>query len=184
LGLFLADINILSTLLWSSIEKGNVAGIDGAHLLAVVAAGLFAALAIAALRGLLMNLPSAVFRPASVTVQTTLMALLVMALFLSPLLAVSLPALVRNNSPWFYYFQPIGSRDCTSYCCRRFGRTRFTALAPLPFAQSVAPRPYLFSLICRDTDVTHAKWWRWRHRILRALADCASPSTLSSTATR
>jgi hypothetical protein len=104
LGLFLADINILSTLFWSSIEKGSVAAVDGAHLLAVAAAGLFAALAAAALRGLLMNLPSAVFRPASVTVQTLLMALLVMALFLSPLFAVSLPALVRSHSPWFYYF--------------------------------------------------------------------------------
>jgi hypothetical protein len=45
-----------------------------------------------------------VFRPASVTVQTLLMALLVMALFLSPLLAVSLPVLVRSHSPWFYCF--------------------------------------------------------------------------------
>jgi len=51
-----------------------------------------------------MNLPSAVFRPASAAVQTILMSLLVMALFLSPLIAVSLPGLVRSHSPWFHYF--------------------------------------------------------------------------------
>src|SRR5580693_6154984 len=104
LGLFLVDINILSTLFWSSVERGSVLSADGAHMLATAAAGLFAALAAAALRGLLMNLPSAVFRPASVAVQTILMALLVMALFLSLPIAVSLPVLVKNHSPWFYYF--------------------------------------------------------------------------------
>jgi hypothetical protein len=104
LGLFLVDINILSTLFWSSVERGSVLSADGAHMLATAAAGLFAALSAAALRGLLMNLPSAVFRPASVAVQTILMALLVMALFLSLPIAVSLPVLVKNHSPWFYYF--------------------------------------------------------------------------------
>jgi hypothetical protein len=51
-----------------------------------------------------MNLPPAVFRPVSVTVQTLLMAVLVMALFLSLLIATNLPVLVASHSPWFYYF--------------------------------------------------------------------------------
>ncbi|MGA3238647.1 MAG: hypothetical protein ABSG03_20310 [Bryobacteraceae bacterium] len=104
LGLFLADINLLTTLFWPSVEKGSAPGIAAAHLLTVAAAGLFAALSAASLRGLLLTLPSAVLRPASVAAQTLLMALLVMALFLSPLIAVSLPPLVRHRSPWFYYF--------------------------------------------------------------------------------
>jgi hypothetical protein len=106
LGLFLADINILSTLFWPSIERGSAPAVFAAHLLAVAAAGLFAALAAASLRGLLMNLPSAAFRPISVAVQTILMAALVMALFLSLMIAVSLPGLARSHSPWFYDFPP------------------------------------------------------------------------------
>jgi hypothetical protein len=111
LGLFLADINALPTLFWPNFEKGSVVGSASAHLLVVAAAGLFAVLAVASIRGLLTYLPSTVFRSVSVTVQTILMGLLVMALFLSLLGAVKLPEFVLSHSPWSYV-RLSGRRHC------------------------------------------------------------------------
>jgi hypothetical protein len=106
LGLFLVGINFFSTMFWPVIEESRgVFGVIAAHLLVVVAGGLFAALAVASVQGLLLTtLPARVFRPVSVAVQTVLMALLVMLLFLSPLMAGGLQALIGDHSPFVHYF--------------------------------------------------------------------------------
>src|SRR5450432_525445 len=54
LGLFLVGINFFSTMFWPVIEESRgVLGVIAAHLLVVVAGGLFAALAVASVQGLL-----------------------------------------------------------------------------------------------------------------------------------
>jgi hypothetical protein len=108
LGIFLADVNFLSTFLWPSIDSGNSAlAIYGAHLAAVFLSGLFAATSMAALQGVLITiLPAAAFRRVSASVQTALMGLLVMLLFLSPALATFLQSLIRHRSPWVYAYPP------------------------------------------------------------------------------
>lgn len=106
LGLFLVDVNFFSTLLWAGVDNGKgLLGIMGAHLATVMASGLFAALSMAAVQGVLINvLPATAFRRVSIWMQTTLMGLLVMLLFLAPGLAVLLRGLVKNHSPWVYAF--------------------------------------------------------------------------------
>jgi hypothetical protein len=73
----------------------------------VILSGLFAALSMAAVQGVLIFvLPATAFRRVSVWVQTALMGVLVMLLFLSPGLATMLRGLVRQRSPWLYAFPP------------------------------------------------------------------------------
>jgi len=106
LAIFLVDVNFLSALLWTGVDGGtNVAGILGAHVLAVLASGLFMALGAAALQGVLITLFSGrLYRRVSVAVQTLLMALLVMLLFLTPLLGFAIEGLAKTNSRYLYYF--------------------------------------------------------------------------------
>jgi hypothetical protein len=106
LGLFLVDVNLFSTLLWAGIDNGkSLLGIIGAHLATVMASGLFAALSMAAVQGVLITiLPATAFRRVSVWMQTGLMGILVMLLFLAPGLAALFRGLVENRSPWAYAF--------------------------------------------------------------------------------
>jgi len=108
LSVFLVDINFFSTLLWAGVDNGKgLWAIMGAHLATVAASGLFAALSMAAVQGVLITLlPAAAFRRVSVWVQTGLMGALVMLLFLSPLLAMALRGLVNAHSPWLYAYPP------------------------------------------------------------------------------
>jgi hypothetical protein len=77
----------------------------GAHLATVVLSGLFAALAMATAQGVLITLlPATAFRRVSVWMQTMLMGVLVMLLFVSPLLASNLSELAKRHSPWVYSF--------------------------------------------------------------------------------
>ena len=56
LGLFLLDINFFSTLLWAGVDNGKgVLSIIGAHLAIMVLSGLFAALSMAAVPGVLQS---------------------------------------------------------------------------------------------------------------------------------
>jgi hypothetical protein len=106
LGVFLLDINVWATLFWPGID-GNPDKLRTmlAHITVVLAAGLFAALSIAALHGLLITLlPARVYRRITVSVQTLLMSLLVMQLFLTPVLATFIRKLASDNSRWAYYF--------------------------------------------------------------------------------
>ena len=106
LGLFLVDVNFFSTLLWAGVDNGRgLLRIMGAHLATVMASGLFAALSMAAVQGVLITvLPPTAFRRVSIWMQTVLMGLLVMMLFLSPGLAVMFRDLVQQHSPWVYAF--------------------------------------------------------------------------------
>ena len=75
LGIFLLDVNFFSVLMWPGVDGGpDYWGILSAHVAAVLASGLFAALAAAALHGVLITLfRGAFYRRVSVAVQTLLM---------------------------------------------------------------------------------------------------------------
>jgi hypothetical protein len=140
LGLFLADVNFFCILFWPGVDgrPGTIHTL-AAHLAAVGAAGLFAALAAAAVQGVLVNLlPAAAFRRVSVCLQTVLMAALVMLLFLTPLLAGAARVLIPRGHPfalWFpgYWFiglyevmRPSGVNDPALH---RLGHIALAALA-------------------------------------------------------
>jgi hypothetical protein len=106
LALFLADINGFSILFWPGVEGGSdFLTIMGVHAIVMVAGGLFSALSIAALQGILITfLRGKTYRRVSVSVQTALMSILVMLLALTPLIAPSMRMLVKSHSPLLIYF--------------------------------------------------------------------------------
>jgi hypothetical protein len=106
LSVFLVDVNFFSALMWPGIDSGKgLFGAMGAHLAIVILSGLFAALSMAAVQGVLITLlPATAFRRVSIWLQTLLMGALVMLLFLSPRIAFLLAALVKSQSPWVYAF--------------------------------------------------------------------------------
>lgn len=89
LGMFLAAINGIVTLLWSSVlDNGSFLAVTGTHLLVVLAAGVFSAFAAASIQGLLLiAVPARIFRVVATCTQTLLMSVLVMLFFVSPLFA-------------------------------------------------------------------------------------------------
>jgi hypothetical protein len=100
LSMFLADINFFGVLFWPGVDGGrNTFAILTAHMTAVLAAGLFSALAIASIHGVIaMVFRGRLYRRVSVAAQTVLMAGLVMMLFLAPMIGFRL----RENVPrWF-----------------------------------------------------------------------------------
>ena len=100
LGLFLAAINVCATLFWPSVfDPGNYFVVMATHLLVVIAAGLFSALAAACVQGLLLALvPARIFRTVATASQTILMSGLVMLFFLCPLFAGGIQMLVQAHS--------------------------------------------------------------------------------------
>lgn len=106
LGIFLAAANFFGVLFWPAIEsRSGFLAIAGTQLLVMAAAGLFSALAIGALQGILVTLfHGALYRKVSVCAQTMVMAVLIMLLFLSPLMGSSLGELCRTNSPYLRWF--------------------------------------------------------------------------------
>ncbi|HEY1339659.1 MAG TPA: hypothetical protein VGF59_19235 [Bryobacteraceae bacterium] len=106
LAVFLFAVNFFGVLFWPGVDGGTgYLSIIGAHLTAVVAGGLFSALAIAALQGVLVTLfHGGVYRRISVAVQTALMAVLVMLLFLTPMMGLAIGGLAKANSPLLHYF--------------------------------------------------------------------------------
>jgi hypothetical protein len=106
LAIFLVDVNFFGVLFWPGIDSGrNLFNLLGAHVAAMLAGGLFAALSIAALQGVLITLlPGKIYRRVSATLQTLLMGLLVMLLFLTPLMGSALERLAKSHSPLIYYF--------------------------------------------------------------------------------
>jgi hypothetical protein len=135
LGLFLFDMNALCTLLWPGVDHGRSAiQIMGAHAAAVTSAGLFTALSIGSVQGLLsLLLSGAVYRRVSVAVQTIFMAGLVVLLILTPMLGmVYLPELVKHNSPllrWFPGFWFIGLYEYLNPVVRSPALTHLAGLA-------------------------------------------------------
>lgn len=106
LGIFLLDMNFFGVLMWGSLDsRGNLAWIMGAHLVVVAAAGLWAALAAAAVQGVLITvLSGTLFRRVSVVIQTVLMAVLVMLLIVAPWIGPLIRGLVWKESPLLYYY--------------------------------------------------------------------------------
>jgi hypothetical protein len=107
LALFLADVSFFGVLLWPAIDNtdGSALRVMAAHTIAVTAAGLFGALAAAALQGVMIALlPSRLFRRVSAWVQTVFMAVLVMLLVLTPLLGHRLKPLAASRSSLLRYF--------------------------------------------------------------------------------
>jgi len=108
LAMFLLDINFFGFLFWPGVDGGkDVSGILWTHVIVLLAAGLFSAVAVAALQGILVTLlRGAAYRRVSVAAQTLLMAVLVMLLFLTPLLGFRIQSLVASHSPWLRWFPP------------------------------------------------------------------------------
>jgi hypothetical protein len=106
LAIFLAAINSFGVLLWPGVERGgSIFAVAGAHFAVVTAAGLFSALAIAALQGVLATaFRGAAYRRISTCAQTAVMAALIMFLFLAPLMGSSIGQLCRSNSPYLRWF--------------------------------------------------------------------------------
>jgi len=106
LGMFLAAINFFGVLFWPSVEnRGAFLPVAGTHLAVMVAAGLFSALAIASLQGILVTVfRGALYRRISVCAQTAVMALLIMLLFLAPLMGSRLEQWCRTDSPYLRWF--------------------------------------------------------------------------------
>jgi hypothetical protein len=106
LAIFLADVNFFGTLFWPGIDaRPNTLAVIGSHMIAVLAGGLFAALAMAAIQGVLVTiLRGDLYRRVSVGLQTLLMALLVMLLFLSPLAGSRMQWLAEHRPGYLYLF--------------------------------------------------------------------------------
>src|SRR5215472_12823798 len=106
LGVFLVDDNFFGALFWPGIDdRPGVLSTLGSHLLAVLAGGLFSALALAALQGVLITmLRGNLYRRVSVALQTLLMGMLVMLLFLSPLAATHMRWMAEHHPQYLYYF--------------------------------------------------------------------------------
>jgi hypothetical protein len=106
LSLFLVDINLFAMFFWPGIDQGpNVLNLLGAHIVAIGSAGLFAALAAAAVQGVLATfLSGRAFRRVSACIQMALMAALIMLLFLTPLTAMSIRGLVKAHGPLLTWF--------------------------------------------------------------------------------
>jgi hypothetical protein len=108
LGIFLLDVNFFGVLLWPGIDGGTgMASILLSHLAAVAAGGLFAAVSVAAIQGVLVTVfRGTVYRRVSVAVQTFLMALLVMLLVLMPLTAAGMRWAAERHPQYLVWFPP------------------------------------------------------------------------------
>ncbi|RPI08739.1 MAG: hypothetical protein EHM65_09970, partial [Acidobacteriales bacterium] len=106
LGIFLLDMNFFGVLMWPNLDtQGNPVWIMGVHLAVVAAAGLWAALAAAAVQGVLITvLSGTLYRRVSVVVQTALMASLVTLIFVGPWIGPLIRGLVWKESPLLYYY--------------------------------------------------------------------------------
>ncbi|MEO8370082.1 MAG: hypothetical protein ABI806_12855 [Candidatus Solibacter sp.] len=112
LGLFAIDANVF-TLLAPLVTGGEgtqwpiVYRLLGIHAITVLSAGLFVALSIAAIQGVLINLLTGRgFRRVSPWVQMALMGALIVVLFLTPLACASIRPLVQSHSPLLRWFPP------------------------------------------------------------------------------
>jgi hypothetical protein len=106
LAIFLVDINAFGLFFWPGVDGGgDFLSIVFAHITALIAGGLFSALAMAAVQGVLVTfLNGNLYRRVSVAIQTLLMGVLVMLLVLTPLMGQMVRGLVQTNSVWLYWF--------------------------------------------------------------------------------
>jgi hypothetical protein len=109
LGMFLVDVNFFGVLLWPGIDggSGGITSILMSHLTAVAVGGLFAAVSIAAVKGVLVTVfRGNWYRRVSVGVQTLLMAVLVMLLVLTPFTAAGLQWTAEHHPQYLVLFPP------------------------------------------------------------------------------
>jgi hypothetical protein len=113
LGLFALDANFFCTLLAPLVTGGEgtpapiVWRLIGIHAVSVVGAGVFVALSIAGIQGVMINvLTGRGFRRVSPWVQMALMGALIVLLFLTPLACASIRPLVESHSPVLRWFPP------------------------------------------------------------------------------
>ena len=106
LGIFLVDINAFGMLMWPGVDGGpDYFSILFAHIVALLAGGLFSALAVAALQGILITFLSGhLYRRVSVAIQTLLMGALVMLVVLTTLMGHMVQELVKSHSLLLYWF--------------------------------------------------------------------------------
>jgi hypothetical protein len=105
-GAFLIVLNFFGILFWPGIDgRPDLLHSLGIHALIILASGLFAALWAATIQGVLMTVFSGAWlRRVSATVQTALLAVLVMVLLLIPLMGPSLRYLTRSDSALLHWF--------------------------------------------------------------------------------
>lgn len=112
LAAFTAGTNLFGTLLAPLVGTGGASAVSvwkvaAAHAMAVLAAGGFVALAIAALQGILMNvLTGHAFRRVSPWVQMAAMVLIVLVLFTTPMIWMLLRSLIEGRSAAARWFPP------------------------------------------------------------------------------
>ena len=113
LGIFAIDVNLFCTFLAPLTTGGEgtaapvVWRLIAIHGVSVMAAGIFVALSIASVQGVLINLlTGAGFRRVSPWVQMALMGTLIVMLFLTPLACASIRTLVERDSALLHWFPP------------------------------------------------------------------------------
>jgi len=105
---FLLDANLLVPLvLPAAFDPPNLPRLLAGHMLAVLAAGLFSAVFILALQGLLLSiLGERLFRRLSLLLQGLSISVLLMLLLLFPVLSSAVPVLLRSQSRFVLYCPP------------------------------------------------------------------------------
>ncbi|MEG9438472.1 hypothetical protein JAO29_20195 [Edaphobacter sp. HDX4] len=105
---FLFDANVFAPLvLPAAIDPPNLLRFLAGHLLAVAGSGLFAAVLLLALQGVLLSVfGERVFRKFSLALQGLLITLLLMLLLLFPVLSETVPVLLRSGGTFARFFPP------------------------------------------------------------------------------
>ncbi|MFZ0743033.1 MAG: hypothetical protein WAM85_01440 [Terracidiphilus sp.] len=105
---FIFDANVLAPLvLPSAIDPPSITRFLAGHLLAVTGGGLYAALFILALQGVLLSvLGERLFRRLSLLIQGLSISLLLMLILLFPVLSDAVPVLIQSGSGYTLLFPP------------------------------------------------------------------------------
>ena len=108
IGGFLVDANFIAPLvLPACIDPPNPAQLLAGHVLAVLASGLFSAVFILALQGVLLSVfGERIFRRLSLLLQGLSITALLMLLFLFPVLSGAVPAFLKSESSYVLCFPP------------------------------------------------------------------------------
>lgn len=105
---FLFDANVLAPLILpAAIDPPNLLCFLAGHLLAVTGSGLFAAVLLLALQGMLLSvLGGRIFRKFSLALQGLLISVLLMLLLLFPVLSGAVPVLLQSGRTFAQFFPP------------------------------------------------------------------------------
>jgi hypothetical protein len=105
---FLLDANLLAPFaLPAAFDPPDVVRLIGGHIFAVLAAGLFSAVFVLALQGLLLSLlGERLFRRVSLLLQGLSISALLMLLLLFPVLSGAVPVFLQSRSPVIFYCPP------------------------------------------------------------------------------